>query len=375
MADRLRGGALRRIPGPVGWVALSVVGGALVVWLILFAPRLLVPGPSDRSFADVDDAAKRHELADSRLRLQNDVRTTLLQGLGGLAVLAGASFTYRQVRINRHQLHVAQEAQVTERYTRAIDQLGHDNEDVRLGGIYALGRIAEDSPDDASTVTEVLSAFVRGHAPWPPTRPGQYVEAAPLDRVPDLRVWGADVQAAMSVLTRCRPRDSTPRRLALGGTDLRGADLRGGDLRGAALSFANLSSAKLSDANLDGADLSFARLEQAKVAGAALVKANLFGADLQWADLSAAHLTGADLLQANLQNATLTGANLQGAHLRGAQLQRADLTGADLRGANLHGAQMHMANLAGAQLADAKRDHNTNGPAGFDWESSGARLR
>jgi hypothetical protein len=34
---------------------------------------------ADASLQDVTDAAKRHELEDARLKLQNDVRTTLLQ--------------------------------------------------------------------------------------------------------------------------------------------------------------------------------------------------------------------------------------------------------------------------------------------------------
>ena len=100
------------------------------------------------------DAARRHELQVDRLRLQNDVRTTLLQGLAGLAVLVGAVYTYRQVQNSRRQLEVDRErlaysiessreqheldrqGQITERFTRAIDQLGHPNTDVQLGGIY-----------------------------------------------------------------------------------------------------------------------------------------------------------------------------------------------------------------------------------------------
>jgi hypothetical protein len=40
---------------------------------------------------------------------------------------------------------------------------------VRIGGIYALERIARDSAPDHPTVTEVLAAFVRDHSPeqWP----------------------------------------------------------------------------------------------------------------------------------------------------------------------------------------------------------------
>ena len=37
---------------------------------------------------------------------------------------------------------VAQEGQITERFTRAIEQLGSDKIAIRLGGIYALERVA-----------------------------------------------------------------------------------------------------------------------------------------------------------------------------------------------------------------------------------------
>jgi hypothetical protein len=116
----------------------------------------------------------------------NDVRATLLQGIGGAVILLGAYFTYRQLQSGREQLRVAQQGQVTERFTRAIDQLGHAELDVRLGGIYALERIANDSADDRTTIAEVLTAFVRGHAPWPPKLAGQYLAEAPIEQVPPL---------------------------------------------------------------------------------------------------------------------------------------------------------------------------------------------
>jgi hypothetical protein len=121
------GQTLKRLSVQARWVAAILLGGGFLLWLVLFAPRLLVPPASGASLRDVTDAAKRHELRDSRLKLQNDVRTTLLQGVGGLAVLIGAFFTYRQVQTSRRQLEIAQHGQVTERFTRAIDQLGHEN--------------------------------------------------------------------------------------------------------------------------------------------------------------------------------------------------------------------------------------------------------
>jgi hypothetical protein len=60
----------------------------------------------------------------------------LLQGIGGTVLLLGAYFTYRQLQTARDQLQIAQEGQITERFSRAIEQLGSDKEDVQLGGIY-----------------------------------------------------------------------------------------------------------------------------------------------------------------------------------------------------------------------------------------------
>jgi len=30
-------------------------------------------------------------------------------------------------------------------------------------------------------IMEILTTYLREHSPWPPSRPGQYVEGAPLD--------------------------------------------------------------------------------------------------------------------------------------------------------------------------------------------------
>jgi hypothetical protein len=58
---------------------------------------------------------------------------------------------------------------VTDRYTKAVEQLGSDKLEVRIGGIYALERIACDSARDHPTVMDVLTAFIREHSheQWP----------------------------------------------------------------------------------------------------------------------------------------------------------------------------------------------------------------
>jgi hypothetical protein len=54
---------------------------------------------------------------------------------------------------------------VTDRYTKAIEQFGSDKLDVRVGGTYALERIAHDSARDHPTVMEVCSlrSYVSAH--------------------------------------------------------------------------------------------------------------------------------------------------------------------------------------------------------------------
>jgi hypothetical protein len=91
-------------------------------------------------------------------------RTAILATLAGLLATLGAYHTHRTFALNRA-------GQITERFTRAIDQLGSSELDVRLGGIYALERIGRDSRDDHPQVVEVLNAYVREHACWEPTTP------------------------------------------------------------------------------------------------------------------------------------------------------------------------------------------------------------
>lgn len=78
-----------------------------------------------------------------RLSAENDVRTTLLQALGGLLALAGvalgAVMTLRQVRANR-------EGHTIGLFTKAIEQLAGDDVSVRHGGVYALELLPASTP-------------------------------------------------------------------------------------------------------------------------------------------------------------------------------------------------------------------------------------
>ena len=256
-------------------------------------------------------------------------------GVGGSVIVALAAFwanvrntnkttalTLRAVEVSERALNLTEQGQVTDRYTKAIEQLGSDKLDVRIGAIYALERVARDSPRDHPTLMEVLAAFIREHSreQWPPVKP---------EAEPPRRTTRPDVQAAVTVIGR---RNLEHDRLAinLADADLPYVDLGGANLDGANLSGANLIRAKLIIANLRGANLNIANLRGARLCGA-----DLSGADLTGADLSSAILTGADLVIA-----ILTSADLHNADLRNAILTDADLTGAGLSSAGLSGAHL-----------------------------------
>ncbi len=191
-------------------------------------------------------------------------RTAILATLAGMIALAGAVFTGLSYRLNRA-------GQITDRFTKAIDQLGATDEngnpkiDIVLGGIYALERIAWDSKDDHPQVVEVLTAYVREHARYQPeapaattsSEPGQNDEAASSEAVsPGVRPrLAADVQAAMSVLARRDiTQDREGYRLNLAGADLRRLVViarEGGHLERGILDRAHLEGADLNDAQLD----------------------------------------------------------------------------------------------------------------------------
>ena len=74
--------------------------------------------------------------------------------------------TSQALQATRDQVGLSEQGQLTDRFSKAVEQLGNkDSLEVRLGGIYALERIARDSVRDHPTVMDVLSAYVREHAP------------------------------------------------------------------------------------------------------------------------------------------------------------------------------------------------------------------
>jgi Pentapeptide repeats (8 copies) len=225
----------------------------VLAWFVLLvAAAVVVAAAVYAIFLPVSDLIARHDVGAitgrgygaALARARDAARGRLLQ-------LAGV-FTVLVILFNARAFFLARQGLIADRYTKAVEQLGSKQLDVRIGGIYALELVARDSPRDHPTIMEVLGAFIREHSreQWP------VPESA--DAPAPERATRPDVQAALTVIGRRDPIHDR-QSINLGGADLTGARLTRADLGGADLTGARLTRADLRDADLTGADLTGAR--------------------------------------------------------------------------------------------------------------------
>jgi hypothetical protein len=161
----------------IGWLAQALAAIAIAIAVLAWVPGLFIPsGELDQS---------------DRIRLLGEgaIRSTAIQLAGAAIVAIGILYTAGQLRISR-------ETHYTERYAKAIDQLGHSRPIVRVGAMFALRRLAENSAFDGPVVVEVLRSYLRLESPRPTTpEPGP-------GRIPP------DVQIALNILLEMKHRDA-----------------------------------------------------------------------------------------------------------------------------------------------------------------------
>ncbi|EEP72634.1 hypothetical protein MCAG_02961 [Micromonospora sp. ATCC 39149] len=130
---------------PAGVTLVAVVTWAAAAWL-------------QGSVPTVGDEVQR-----AQLRVES-IRTGLTIGAAVTAAFALLLAFRRQQLAERSQQateYDASEKRVTELYVKAADQLGSDKAPVRLAGLYALERLAQDNPIHRKSIAEVICAYLR----------------------------------------------------------------------------------------------------------------------------------------------------------------------------------------------------------------------
>jgi len=251
-----------------GLVAVVALGAWWLWWRL---PKRQV----DRLRLTIRDPKARTDVEDNFRKIA--------QLLLAATALVGAGLAYLPFQQQQRSSH---DVLISNQVAKGFELLGNKDKEPmqRLGGIYALEGVMNNSEDYHQPVLEALSAFVRVETK---TETG---EGPPAD----------DIQAALTVITRRKSGFKEPPLF--------------------------LAKAHIPKAHLVGADLTRAYLNDTNLTSANLTHADLAGADLNDTNLTSANLTSADLVSANLANADLSGAFLTVADLGGANLTSADLT-------------------------------------------------
>ncbi|MEU5380249.1 pentapeptide repeat-containing protein [Streptomyces sp. NPDC007148] len=143
MADRAR----RTTPRAISW--WWALWGALAVMLAVWGSTAWLLAQTNS--------------AQAALRM-DAIKTGLSVGAGTGGGVALVLAIRRQWLGERAQLHTEQDARerrITELYGKAADQLGNERAPVRLAGLYALERLAQNNPDHRQTIVDVICAYLR----------------------------------------------------------------------------------------------------------------------------------------------------------------------------------------------------------------------
>ena len=235
----------------------------------------------------------------------------ILAGIGA-ALLIYAAIRQAQTASNRHEAQTDADRQrrITENFGTAVEQLASEHIEVRLGGIYALERISQESPRDYWAVMETLTAFVRERT--------QRTEAERIARPREQRLnerayelweqsgrpdgrsyefWtlagalenygippATDIVAVLTVIKRRRDEDRTREVRDKRTLDFEKADLRSADFVEAPLGRTNFFRARLEGANFSKAHIEGASFVFSRLQNTAFFAAHLEGADFTLAE-------------------------------------------------------------------------------------------
>ena len=261
----------------------------------------------------------------------------------------------KQSEAANRQAITAEEGLITERLSKATEGLGKNDEgkpviEVRLGALYSLERIAQDSLRDHVQIMEMICAYIRYNSPRADTEI-KFVLDLGIDKTNSNNkneTPREDIKAAIAIIGRRHDWTADKKHLKIEQQQKYIIDLSHCNLQGAQLNLANLNGAQLEGADLSNAQLKKADLEYAQLESAILIDAHLEGAFMKRADLKFTNLSGAKIRRADMSNAQLDNTNMSGA-----RLARTKMNNAEIRNTDMSGASLIMTNLSGVSIVRA----------------------
>jgi len=326
------------------WLDLFV--GGLVISIILFFSLWLYPWTQviTQDWNRIQNSNSATVNEKDKFNASLEIIKAIVGGVGTVATVAGGFVLYFNFRVANHNAEIAnrnaeianrnaeiaESRLITERFSKAVEQLGSDKLEVCLGGIYSLEKIATDSANYYRTIIEVLTAFIREMSLVDESR----------NSARNSSTHRSAIQTTLTVIGRRNLSQDPPDKLL----DLRYAKLSQFNING------NFSRVDFRSSELNSADLKGSNFSNSDFSNSSLLKADLRGSDFSNSNFRDANLKYVDLTQAILKNATLTDANLNftiiiDGDLAGAKLNKTFLYTADLRNSDLQDVDLSYAHI------------------------------
>jgi hypothetical protein len=191
-----------------GWSLLSVYG-LLVLGIVLVIGELRDPKVWFKDSASIRDLL------------------VSIAAIGGVPFLIWREWnTHRTASASIHQARIAEERhqkqteadrdrRITDVFGKAVELLGREELETRLGAIYALERIAHESERDHWAIMETLTAYVRNRH--------RRHDTESTDTAAEPSYIGVDAQAVLTVISRRNHEYERPdHKIDLGETMLQG---------------------------------------------------------------------------------------------------------------------------------------------------------
>ena len=154
------------IVGIIVTAVTAVTAVAVIVGIWVFLPDLFVPDNVQPTPADPNARVTAEISARSPLGvLSGAVMAAAAAGIGVVVSHHTASLTRASLEETRRSNDLTDQRDVTsardDRFTKAVEQLGHAAAAVRLGGMHSLFRLAAEDRDRVPTVVDILCAYLR----------------------------------------------------------------------------------------------------------------------------------------------------------------------------------------------------------------------
>jgi uncharacterized protein YjbI with pentapeptide repeats len=291
------------------WVFLLLIAGfILALWIIPWGVQVT------NNYAGLQNGKEKFEAS-------LEISKAIIGGVGTSATIVGGVFLFLNFRIaNRNleianknleqakrkndldekksqkDIEIAESRLITDRFSKATEQLASNSLHTRLGAIYSLEGIAKDDEKYYWIVIEILSAFIRREK-------DVNISQSQEEKTSKTPV---DIQAALTVIIR---RDIKS-----------GIEQKTIDLSGAILNDIDLSGKRLENINLRRSTLHHVILFEAKLINVDFIEAELFDTNFQRANIddsnfNAAHLTKVNFVSTRVNKTTFEQAILKGTEI------------------------------------------------------------